>query len=83
MTDETADRAGAPPRYMRRKEAAEYLRKTWGVSVATATLMKMASVGGDPVFQRFGRWPVYTPEALDDWARARLSRPMRSTSQAE
>ena len=25
MTDETADRAGAPPRYMRRNEAAEYL----------------------------------------------------------
>ena len=46
MTQETADSAGAPPRYMRRNEAAEYLKETWGVRVATGTLMKLASVGG-------------------------------------
>jgi len=82
MTDETRDSASVPPRYMRRNEAAEYLAKNWGVRVATGTLMKLASVGGGPVFHRFGRWPIYTPEALDDWARARLSGPMRSTSEA-
>jgi hypothetical protein len=36
-------------------------------------LAKLAVVGG---------FPVYEEAALDDWARSRLSAPMRSTSEA-
>jgi hypothetical protein len=78
--DASPDTHAPPPRqYMRRREAAGYLTEN-GYPVAPNTLTKLASVGGGPVFRKFGRWPVYAPPDLDDWARTRLSAPMRSTS---
>lgn len=75
-----ADMHASPARqFMRRRDAAKYLTEH-GFPVAANTLMKLASVGGGPVFRKFGRWPVYQPADLDDWARSRLSEPMRSTS---
>jgi hypothetical protein len=44
-------------------------------------LAKLASVGGGPEFQRFGRVPLYAPEALDRWADSRLSAAVASTSE--
>ena len=68
------------PKYLRRKEAAQYLRGEWGQPCSPNTLAKLAVVGGGPVFRRFGRIPLYSLEELDRYAESRLSRPMRSTS---
>ena len=70
-----------PAQYLRRKQAAEYLRVKYGVG-APATLAKLATIGGGPLFQRIGRIPVYTPENLDAWAIAKLGPPLRSTAEA-
>lgn len=78
------DKAPKPelPIFLRRKNAARYVREEWGLPCQPNWLAKLAVVGGGPVFRRCGRWPVYDRGALDDWARSRLSRPMRSTSDA-
>ena len=66
--------------YLRRDKAAEYLRQNWGFG-AVDTLATLATRGGGPRFRKLGRWPVYTPEDLDEWARSRLSDPVSSTSE--
>jgi hypothetical protein len=65
---------------LRRRPASDYLRAR-GFPVAPATLAKLASVGGGPEFQRFGRVPLYAPEALDRWVASRLSAAVASTSE--
>jgi hypothetical protein len=67
-------------RLLRHKAAAAYLQAN-GYPAASSTLAKLASVGGGPEFQRFGRVPLYTPEALDRWAASRLSATVGSTSE--
>ena len=69
-----------PTRRLRRKEASEYLKEVWGIERATATLAKLATIGGGTKFQKANRIPLYTPEFLDEWARSILSPPMTSTS---
>jgi hypothetical protein len=68
-----------PARYLRRKEAGEYLKSKYGHGSAR-TLAKLATLGGGPIFRRFGRIVVYDPTDLDAWAKSRLSAPLRSTS---
>ncbi len=72
----------APRRYLRRQAAALYVRERWGLPCQPSWLAKLAVVGGGPVFRRCGRIPVYEEVALDEWARSRLSAPMRSTSES-
>jgi hypothetical protein len=67
-------------RRLRRSEASEYLSSKWGIKFAPSTLAKLACIGGGPVFEHFGRWPLYTQDELDGWVRERLSEPKRSTS---
>lgn len=66
--------------FLRRKDAAAYLKEKYGFC-STGTLAKLATIGGGPEFQYLGILPVYTEENLDEWARAMLSRPVRSTSE--
>jgi len=68
-----------PTKYLRRGEAANYLNKKFG-SGTRATLAKLATVGGGPKFQKFGRIALYTEEMLDAWAEARMGPPQSSTS---
>ena len=70
---------GNPPTRMRGKQASEYLQMKFGIVRTPATLAKLRSTGGGPVYQKDNRWPLYTPEQLDEWAERILSRPMRST----
>jgi hypothetical protein len=67
---------------LRRKAASDYLRETYGVSRAVSTLAKLAVTGGGPPFRRDGRLPLYAPDDLDTWAKAILSAPLQSTSDA-
>jgi len=66
-------------RPLRRNQAAEFLTAN-GYPTAAATLAKLASIGGGPQFVSYGRWPMYAPAALLEWARARTTGPRRSTS---
>ena len=70
-------------KYLGRPEAAEYLTEQRGLRTSPRTLTKLASIGGGPVYQRFGKRAVYTQDALDAWADRRLSAPLRSTADAK
>ncbi len=66
-------------RNLTRREAAEFLT-AHGYRVAPTTLAKYATVGGGPVYQCFGRKPLYKPADLLAWASSRTTGPLRSTS---
>lgn len=66
-------------RRLTRKEASEFLRER-GYSVAVPTLAKYATQGGGPVFENFGRKPLYRAADLLAWVDQRSSGPRRSTS---
>jgi hypothetical protein len=59
---------------LRRKAAAEYIRNMHGQPCAAKTLARLGSQGGGPPFRKVGRFPLYEPDDLDEWALARLSR---------
>jgi hypothetical protein len=67
--------------YMTRPEAAEYLTAR-GLIVSKTTLQKFATIGGGPIYRRFGIRTVYKPADLDAWAAAKLSAPRSSTAEA-
>jgi hypothetical protein len=64
----------------RRTEASRYLKERYGLSVAPATLAKLACIGGSPPFYRAGRIPIYPRNGLDDWAVNRLGPLLTTTS---
>jgi hypothetical protein len=67
--------------YLRRDDAAAYVRQKHKIGCTAGYLAKLASVGGGPVFHRLhNRWAVYTEEDLDSWALSRISGPMRKAS---
>jgi hypothetical protein len=65
---------------LRRVEASEYLGLVHGITLAPATLARLACHGGGPAFHKAGRWPLYPREELDRWAGERLGGLKRSTS---
>jgi hypothetical protein len=66
-------------RRLYRKEAAQFLT-SHGYRTAPATLAKLACIGGGPIFESFGRRPLYRETELLAWAQARSTGPRRSTS---
>lgn len=62
-----------------RQQAAAFLT-SHGYRTAPATLAKLASTGDGPVFESFGRKPLYRETDLIAWARAKTTGPRRSTS---
>lgn len=71
-----------PIKYLRRDAAAAYLKQHYGFG-ARATLAKLATLGGGPVYSLAGRIPLYKQADLDAWAQAKIGAPMRSTSDLE
>jgi hypothetical protein len=71
-----------PDALLRRNRCAAALTEA-GYPTALATLATKATRGGGPPFRKFGRWPLYRWGDALDWARGRLSEPMRSTSEAD
>lgn len=65
---------------MRREKAADYLKERYGFGSA-GTLAELAVTGGEPLFRRIGRWPVYTASDQDAWAFSRMSAPGQSTAE--
>lgn len=70
------------PKFLKRRDAAQYLTEERRLPTSWRTLQKLASVGGGPLYQRYGIHSLYTPPNLDSWAEAKLSVPRRSTSEA-
>ena len=68
--------------FLRREQAAAYLQERYG-AYTTETLAKLATIGGGPPFQKFGRFPLYRPDLLDEWALSRMSKTVHSTSELE
>ena len=66
-------------RRLGRKDAAQFLTDH-GYRTAPATLAKLACLGGGPIFESFGRRPLYREPDLLAWAEARTTGPRRSTS---
>ena len=67
--------------FLRRKEAAEYVRNSWNVPCATSYLAKLYCHGKGPVVRcKIGRTPLYAREDLDNWVFSRMSGPTSSSS---
>jgi hypothetical protein len=70
------------PEWMSRREASEYLRARHGIKMGPAGLANAALNGSGPRFQKDGTVRcVYWRPHVDEWARTRKSRPVRSTSE--
>ena len=69
-------------RNYRRSEASAYLKENYGLSYTTATLAKLATVGGGPPYHAGSRFPLYPQSALDQWAPRKLGPLVRSSSEA-
>jgi hypothetical protein len=65
-----------------RRNAAAALTNA-GFPTAPATLATLATRGGGPVYRRYGTRVLYRWGDLLDWAKSRLSAPIRSTSEAD
>ena len=65
--------------YLRRRDAAEYLKNKYGCG-SWQTLAKLAVNGDGPVYRKFGRAVLYAAEDLDHWATNKLGPQQRSTS---
>jgi hypothetical protein len=59
-------------RYRRRAEVPAILQEILGVTVAKATLDKLACIGGGPPVEYFGTTPVYREDRLLAWGRSRI-----------
>jgi hypothetical protein len=74
--------AGVPPHFLRRKAAAAYLQNKYGFG-ASATLAKLAVVGGGPEYHKAGRIVLYAEAGLDTWALSKIGAARHSTSEPE
>ncbi len=69
------------PQYMRRDAAARYLNEKFGFG-SVSLLAKGVVTGDGPIFFKRGRIVLYTQENLDEFARSKISGPLRSTPPA-
>jgi hypothetical protein len=71
-----------PPesKFLRRMDAAAYVRGRWGLPCSPRWLAKLAVTGGGPIYRKAGRTPIYSPAESDAWAEARIGAPQKSTS---
>jgi hypothetical protein len=71
-----------PDTLLRRAQTAEALTEA-GFPTSPATLATLATRGGGPPYQLYGRVPVYRWGNSLAWAEGRLSRLVHSTAEAE
>lgn len=68
-------------KFLRRSEAAAYIRAKYLLPCADKYLAKLAVTGGGPKFRKASRWPIYEVADLEAWAEARISAKVGSTSE--
>ena len=69
-------------RLLRRAQAAEYIVETYNVPCSPKTLAKLACVSSEGPPFHAGRFPLYPVSGLDAWAKKKIGRLVRSTSEA-
>ena len=79
MTDQLPPALRKPN--LRRWEASEYLEHVHGITIAAATLAKLASTGGGPPFFSENRTPPFPPTRLVEDPQPRPGKLVRSTSE--
>ena len=79
-TTSNSNECGSPSPNLRRADAARYIRENYGIPCVATTLAKYACIGNGPVFRKAGKFPLYSRQDLDAWARSRLGEPVQSTS---
>lgn len=82
MTDPADKPTTEVGQFLRRADAAAYIRAKYAIPCSRQLLAKLAVVGGGPVYRRAGRFPIYEARELDRWALARFGPSQRSTSDA-
>ena len=60
-------------RYLTRQESADWLTEQ-GLLITKNQLERLATTGGGPPYAIVGNKALYEPDALLDWAEARLKR---------
>jgi hypothetical protein len=80
MTTVEIENSKPTRRRRRRKDAARYVRETYGVPCTEEYLAKLAVKGGGPLFEYWGRFPMYDDPDLDLWVESRRSKKVHSTS---
>ena len=70
-------------KYLRRNEAASFVREKWAMPCSPKWLAKLAVVGGGPIYRKAGQYPIYLTADLDAWAQSRIGAPQRSTSDVD
>jgi len=66
-----------------RAKVSEFIESEFGISVSPKTLSKLATIGGGPVYRKFGNRAFYEKHALRDWVHQKLSAPKKSSSNLE
>jgi hypothetical protein len=70
------------PNWLTRQLTADYLRVEHGMRFGTAALANAATDGtGPPFTKQGGKLVSYWRPDVDEWARTRMSRKVRSTSE--
>lgn len=68
--------------YLNSEDAAAYVRNKYGRPCSANLLTKLSCRGGGPIFRKISRFRVYETQWLDDWVKAQIGPPVRSTSEA-
>ena len=68
--------------YVTRVEASKYLKDRYKIG-AVRWLAKLATIGDGPTFRKIGQRVLYRLTDLDEWAEARMTGPLKSTSDNE
>ena len=71
----------SPDELLRRRETAKALTEA-GFPTAKSTLATLATKGGGPPYQLFGRRPLYRWGNALEWAAKKLSKPVKNSSEA-
>jgi hypothetical protein len=71
------------PLYLNRRQAAKYVRETYGIKCSEKWLAKLAVTGGGPLYWKDGRAVYYRVNSLDAWVHNRLRGPWSSSSRRE
>lgn len=66
--------------YLRRDDAATYVRERYGLPCSRNWLAKLAVHGGGPAFRKAGKFPLYAPNDLDTWATSKIGPRQTSTA---
>jgi hypothetical protein len=67
-------------KYLTRREAAAYIKDRFGQPCSAAVLAQHAVDGTGPIYFRFGRAALYTPEDVARWCEER-AKPIRRSSE--